>query len=63
MKISAKYYHLTVGAHGQVKWAKVAQKSSTYNVTHKNPHSPTKKIFFECRLEDLLRLLTLPPGQ
>jgi len=28
----------------------------------KNPHPPTKKILFECRLEDLPRLLTLRPG-
>jgi len=26
-----KYYHLMVGAQGQVKWAKVAWKSSTYD--------------------------------
>jgi len=24
VKTSAKYYHLTVGAQGQAKWAKVA---------------------------------------
>ena len=28
----------------------------------KKPHSPNKKFFFECRLEDLLRLLMLQPG-
>ena len=28
----------------------------------KNPHPPSKKIFFKCRLEDFLRLLTLRPG-
>jgi len=28
----------------------------------KNPQSPSKKFFFECRLEDLTRLLTLQPG-
>jgi len=28
----------------------------------KNLHSPSKKFFFECRPEDLLRLLTLQPG-
>jgi len=46
IKTSAKYYHLTVGAQGQVKWAKVVKKSSTYDVTNKNLLSPTKKIFF-----------------
>jgi len=45
IKTSAKYYHLTVGAQGQVKWAKVVKKSSTYDVTNKNLLSPTKKIF------------------
>jgi len=57
-----KYYHLTVGAQGEAKWAKVAKKSSTYDVTHKKPAPLSKKIFFECRLEDVLRLLTLRPG-
>jgi len=57
-----KYYHLTVGAQGQVKLTKMAEKSSTYNVTHKKPASPNQKIFFVCRLEDLPRLLTLRPG-
>jgi len=27
-----------------------------------NQHPPSKKIVFECRLEDLPRLLTLRPG-
>jgi len=27
--------------------AKVAQKSSTYDVTHKKTHSPQAKIFFQ----------------
>jgi len=40
-----KYYHLTVGAQGQVKWAKVASKSSTYDVTHKKPTPPGKNFF------------------
>jgi len=39
-----------------------AQMSSTYDVTHKKPATPKQKIFFECRLEDLLRLLTFQPG-
>ena len=34
-----------VGAQGQAKWAKVAKKSSTYDVTHKKPTSQAK-IFF-----------------
>jgi len=34
-----------VGAQGQAKWAKVAQKSSTYDVTHKKPHPPGKNFF------------------
>jgi len=44
VKTSAKYYHLTVGAQGQAKWAK---KSSTYDVTHKKPAPPMRKIFFQ----------------
>jgi len=38
------------GTQGQAKWAKVAYKSSTYDVTHKKPAPPGKKIFFECNL-------------
>jgi len=34
-----------VRAQSQVKWAKLAQKSSTYEITHKNPY-PKQKIFF-----------------
>jgi len=34
-----------VWAQGQVKWAKVAYKSSTYDITHKKSAPPTKKIF------------------
>jgi len=48
-----KYYHLTVGAQGQVKLVKVAKKSSTYDVTHKKPITPNQKIFFECKLQDV----------
>jgi len=33
-----------VGAQGQAKWAKVAQKSSTYDVTHKKPAPPGKNF-------------------
>jgi len=62
MKTSVKYYHLTVGAQGQVKLAKVVKRSSTYDVTHKKPAPPNKKIFFECKLQDLLCLLTFRPG-
>jgi len=54
-----KYYHLTIGARGQAKWAKVA---STYDVTHKKKHIPQAKNLFECRPEDLPRLLRLLPG-
>jgi len=36
-----------VGAQGQVKWAKVAKKSSTYDVTDKKPATPKKKMFFQ----------------
>jgi len=35
-----------VGAQGQVKLAKVAKKSSTYDVTDKNLQPPSKKTFF-----------------
>ena len=54
MKTSVKYYRLTVGAQGQAKWAKVAWKFSTYDVTHKKkPHHPPKKLFFDCKLHGL----------
>ena len=42
-----------VGAQGQAKWAKVAKKTSTYDVTHKNRIPQAKNFFFKCRLEDL----------
>ena len=42
VKTSAKYYHLTVSAQGQAKWAKVVEMTSTYNVTH----NPQAKKFF-----------------
>jgi len=35
-----------VGAQGQVKLAKVAKKSSTYDVTDKKPATPKQKNFF-----------------
>ena len=35
-----------VSAQGQAKWAKVAQKSSTYDVTHNKPAPPQAKNFF-----------------
>jgi len=35
-----------VGAQGQAKWAKVAKKPSTYDVTHKKNAPPKQKIFF-----------------
>ena len=34
-----------VGSQGQVKLAKVAKKSFTYDVTHNNPHPQPKKLF------------------
>ena len=34
-----------VGAQGQAKWAKVAKKSSTYDVTHKKTAPPSKNFF------------------
>jgi len=46
LKTSAKYYHLTVGAQGQAKWAKVAKKSSTSDVTQKKKNAPPKQKFF-----------------
>ena len=49
-----------VAAQGQAKWAKVAKKSFTYDVTHKKQHSPSKKIFYRVqtrRLPHLFRLL------
>ena len=49
---SAKYYHLTVGAQGQAKWAKVAYESSTYVVTDKKTHPQAKNFFFKCNLLD-----------
>jgi len=51
-----------VGVQGQAKWAKVVWKSSTYDVTHKKPAPPSKKIVFKYRLEDLPHLLRLLPG-
>jgi len=56
-----KYYHLTVGAQGQMKLAKMAKKSSTYDITQKTC-IPQQKLFFECKLQDLPCLLTLRPG-
>ena len=53
VKTLAKYYHLTVGAQGQAKWAKVAKKSSTYDVTHKKPASTKQKIFFRVQTKRL----------
>jgi len=51
-----KYYHLTVGAQGQAKWAK---KSSTYDVTHKKRIPQAKKFFRlqSTRLADPFELL------
>jgi len=38
-----------VSTQGQVKLAKVAKKSSTYDVTHKKTASPKQKVF--CRVQ------------
>jgi len=46
VKTSAKYYHLTVDAQGQAKWAKVAKKSSTYDITHKKTAPPKQRNYF-----------------
>jgi len=35
-----------VGAQGQVKWAKVAKKSSTFDVTDKKNRTPQEKNVF-----------------
>jgi len=43
---------------GYVRLAKVAYKSSTYDVTHKKPQPPSKNFFFECKLQDLPSLLS-----
>jgi len=42
---------------GQVKWAKVAQELSIYNVTHNNMKSKTK--FFYCKLQDLPNVFSM----
>jgi len=34
------------GTQGQAKWAKVAKKSSTYDVTHKKTTPPNQKNLF-----------------
>jgi len=47
---------------GPGKVGQDGQKSSTYDVTHKKNTTPKQKFFFECRLEDLPRLLRLLPG-
>jgi len=61
MKTSVKYYHLMVGAQGQVKLAKVAKKSSTYDVTHKKAQPPIKKFYLSAD-NKTCRILTLRPG-
>jgi len=42
-----------VGTQGQAKWAKVAYKSSTYDVTHKKTATPKQKIFFRVQTRRL----------
>ena len=57
-----KYYHLAVWAQGQVKLAKVAQKSSTYDVTHKKNASPQPKNFFRVQTTRLAESFELLSG-
>jgi len=60
------YYHLTVGVQGQAKWAKVAKKSSTYDVTQKKNVPPKQKNFFQVqstRLADPFEPLNSSPAQ
>ena len=40
----SQHYHQTVGAQGQVKLAKVAKKSGTYDITHKKSAHPKQKF-------------------
>ena len=42
-----------VWAQGQVKWAKVAWKSSTYNVTFKKSTHPKQNFFFSANYKTL----------
>jgi len=51
-----------VGAQGQVKWAKVAQQSSTYGVTHKKPPSRKQTIFFRVQTRRLAASFELLTG-
>jgi len=44
---------LTVGAKGQVKWAKVAWKSSTYDISHEISAQPKQKFFFRVQTRRL----------
>jgi len=45
-----------VWAQGQMKWAKVAQKYSTYKDTHKKSETQNQKFVFYCKLQDFLSL-------
>jgi len=40
----------------------VGQGGFHFDITHKKSAPPTKEIFSECKLQELLRLLTLRPG-
>jgi len=42
-----------VWAQGQVKWAKMAWKHSTYGVTHKKSALPNQKIFVQVQTRRL----------
>ena len=41
------------GPQGQAKWAKVAYKSSTYDVTHKKNRTTKQKIVFRVQTRRL----------
>jgi len=43
--MDALYYHLTVGAQGQVKWARWPKSPPFMTSLTKNPHQPTKTFF------------------
>ena len=51
-----------VWAQGQVKWAKVAKKSSTYDVTHKKTATPNQKIFIQVQATRLVAYFELLTG-
>ena len=52
-----------VGAQGQEKWAKVALKDLYLWRQSQKIRNPNQKFFFECKLQDLPRLLRLLLGR